>query len=76
MEAYKFETKIMKNGMIQIPTFEKYEDYEVEIFVVIKKRKKEKKKPNINLFFDKWEGTFSTVETDDIRYNEIMKKYK
>ena len=33
----------MKNEMIQISTFEKYEDYEVEIFVVIKKRKEKAK---------------------------------
>ena len=35
MEAYKFETMIQKDGIIQIPEIAKLENEKVEVFVVI-----------------------------------------
>ena len=34
------------------------------------------KKKAINDFFEKWGGFFSTEETDDVKYNYLMEKYK
>lgn len=84
MEAYKFETRIPENGIFHIPEISKYNDREVEIIVMLKPQKKvittkpektvEEKTKLIDDFFAKWSGKFSTVETDDVRYNALMEK--
>ena len=77
MEVYKFETRIEKQGIIQLPKLNKYEGYEVEVVVVLKPKKKTaQNKQSIDVFFKKWEGAFSSVRTEDARYNAIMKKHQ
>ncbi len=34
MEAYKFETTVLENGIIKVPQFEKYTNRKIEVFVV------------------------------------------
>jgi len=77
MEAYKFETQIEKNGIIQLPKLDRYEGYDVEVMVVLKSRNtRTPKKQSIEAFFEKWKGVFSSVQTEDIRYNAIMQKHR
>ncbi|MEN8122548.1 MAG: hypothetical protein ABFS35_19555 [Bacteroidota bacterium] len=77
MEAYKFETKVLENGIIKIPEISKYKNQEIEIIVMFKPiAKKAKQKKSIEEFFDKWGGYFSAIETNDERYNAIMDKHK
>ena len=77
MEAYKFETTVLENGMIRVPDFMKYKSKRVEVFLVFKPQKmQEKKEKAIEGFLDKWFGNFPEMETDDVRYNAIMEKYK
>lgn len=77
MEAYKFETTILENGVIKIPEISRYKNYEIEIIVMFKPYKKQTsiKKKSIDDFFEKWSGRFSKIETDDIRYNALMEKH-
>ncbi len=77
MEAYKFETTVLENGMIKIPQINKYANQKVEVFVVLKSTnivKSEQK--SIDEFLNKWSGFFSEVDTDDDKYNYLMEKYK
>lgn len=77
MEAYKFETTVLENGIIKIPQFNKFENKRVQIVITLKEPEKiTEKEKSLKEFFDKWGGFFSTVETDDIRYNYLMEKYK
>ncbi len=76
MEAYKFETKILENGIIKIPEISKYKNQEIEIIVMFKPiAKKKKEKKSIDDFFEEWSGRFAKIETDDVRYNALMKKH-
>ncbi len=77
MEAYKFATTVLENGVIKIPELKAYADQKVEVFVVIKP-KKNIKPANIAMddFFIKWAGAFSVAQTDDVKYNYLMEKYK
>ena len=34
MEAYKFATTVLENGIIKIPELEAYADQKVEVFIV------------------------------------------
>ncbi len=77
MEAYKFATTVLENGVLKIPELKDYADQKVEVFVVIKPKENSKQsKKTIDNFFSKWAGAFSIVQTDDIKYNYLMEKYK
>ena len=77
METYTFETMVAKHGIIKIPQLNKFENKRVQIVITLKETDKlAKKKKAINDFFEKWGGFFSTEETDDVRYNYLMEKYK
>lgn len=77
MEAYKFATTVLANGILKIPELKDYADQKVEVFVVLKTKK------NINPgnktmddFFVNWAGIFSITQTDDVKYNYLVEKYK
>lgn len=77
MEALKFNTKILENGIIQIPEFDLYKDQEIKIIVLFKNKPEtisQNKKP-IEDFFEKWSGHFNVIESDDIRYNALKEKH-
>lgn len=75
MEAYKFETIILENGMIQIPNFQKIKSKKVEVLLLFKTEKDEtNKEKEAEEFINKWFGYFPVIETDDIRYNAIIGK--
>ena len=77
METYKFATTVLKNGMIKIPELENYANQSIEVIVVLKPNKKQKNNSNlIDEFLSKWGGFFSTVKTDDDKYNYLIEKYK
>ena len=77
MEAYKFETIVLENGMIRVPEFEKYRNKRIEIFIVFKPEIKEKKsKITADEFLAKWTGFAKGVDAEDEKYDYLMEKYK
>jgi len=75
MEAYKFETTILENGMIQIPNFQKLKSKKVEVLILYKiENEPETKEKEAEEFINKWFGYFPIIDTDDIRYNAIISK--
>ena len=77
MEAFKFATTVLENGIIKIPELKDYADQKVEVFVVLKPKKPNKPgNKKMDDFFMKWGGIFSIAQTDDVKYNYLMEKYK
>ncbi len=77
MEAYKFETIIPENGMIQVPNYEKLRSKKVEVLLLLKPGKEENlEEYDIEAFVDNWFGYFPEIDTDDVRYNAIIGKEK
>lgn len=77
MEALKFVTKIGKHGIIKIPALESYANKKVDVIVTLKSEEKDKTtQNNIDDFLNKWAGFFSQVDTDDVKYNYLMEKYR
>ncbi len=79
MEAYKFETTILDNGMIQVPNYQKLKSKNVEVVLLIKQQPEvelKSKNQEIQEFVDKWYGFFPEIDIDDIRYNAILGNYK
>jgi hypothetical protein len=75
MEAFKFETTILENGMIKIPNFQKFKSKKVEVLILYKiENEQEIKENEAEEFINKWFGYFPVIETDDIRYNAIIGK--
>ncbi len=76
MEAYKFETTVLENGIIKVPQLDKYKNQQIEIFIVLKSQKKNKKqKVSTNEFLKKWTGFIPETNTEVDKYNYLMEKY-
>ena len=76
MEAYKFATTVLENGILKIPELSSYADQKVEVFVVLKPKKNLKTvNKKMDDFFVKWAGIFPIAQTDDVKYNYLMEKY-
>lgn len=77
MEALKFETTVLENGIIKISELKGYTDQKVEVFIILKPQKKGKgKEEAIDTFISQWSGFFSLIETNDLKYNYLIEKYK
>jgi hypothetical protein len=75
MQAYRFETRITKNGLIKIPLSNQLFDKEVEIIILPKQKKKTVKISSSN-FVTKWTGFLKNSDTDDLKFQYLSEKYK
>ena len=75
MRAFKFDTRISKDGTIQIPFTPSLFDTEVEITIVPKEEKKRVKKAN-RKFVEQWEGFLVSNDTDSSKFDYLSEKYK
>lgn len=77
MEAYKFETVIQENGVIQIPEISKFADHQAEIFIVVKPKPKPKAatQQTVNDFLDKWRGLLEELDPDELKDRYLQEKY-
>jgi hypothetical protein len=76
IHAYKFDTTILENGIIQIPEFKNYVNQEIEIFVIMKTETSMKKNLSANDFINKWAGFLSSSNVDDLKFQYLNEKYK
>ena len=77
MEAYKFETTVLENGMIKIPQFKEYTNRKIELFIILKPQIIEKKaEHSIDEFLDKWTGFAKGINADNEKLNYLTEKYK
>lgn len=77
MEAYKFETTVLENGMIRVPELEKYKNKHIEIFVIFKPEIYEDiPKISADEFLANWTGFAKGINAEDEKYNYLMEKYK
>ena len=79
MQAYRFETKISKDGKIQIPSYNHLIDKDVEVIILSKSVSKTKRNGVVK-FLNKWSGFLKSPDTDieieDAKYQYISEKYK
>lgn len=77
MEALKFETTVKENGILKIAALKEYRDQKVEVIVILKSKNKPLDKCAVlDDFFNQWSGYFPTIESVDLRYNQIMEKHR
>lgn len=77
MEAYKFETIVQENGVIQIPEIAKFAHQQIEVFIVVKldSLSETKKQQPIDHFLDKWKGVLKGVNPDELKTQYLQEKY-
>jgi len=75
MQAYRFETRISKKGVIQLPLDQELIDREVEIIILPKQELKPVKNASAD-FIEKWAGFLSNADIDDSKYEYLTNKYK
>ena len=75
MQAYRFETRITKNGLIQIPLSNQLFDKDVEIIILPKQKQKTAKLSSFD-FVNKWTGFLKDSNTDDLKFQYLSEKYK
>jgi hypothetical protein len=79
MQAYKFDTRVTKDGIISLPFILMLFDKEVEIIILPKTEvKKTKHKITPTEFVRKWSGVIKNIpenNSDDLQYEYLKKKY-
>lgn len=75
MQAYRFETKISKNGIIQIPLNTNLVDKEVEV-IILQKQAKSNKNMSSEKFIEKWAGFLQNNNTETTKFEYLSNKYK
>jgi predicted ATP-dependent Lon-type protease len=77
MEAYKFETTIQEDGVIQIPEMARWANQRVEVFLVISPSlvREAKTSPSITAFLDRWHGFLKGHDPDQLRAQYLQEKY-
>ncbi len=75
MKAYRFETKVSKTGIIQIPFTPDIFDKDVEV-IIVPKTDVTVIKQSAGDFVSKWAGFLASENTDDSKYSYLSEKYK
>jgi len=77
MQAYKFETIVQENGIIQIPEMAKLAHHEVDIFIVVRPKMNTptKKQQDIKNFLSKWRGFLKELDPDELKSQYLQEKY-
>ena len=75
MQAYRFETRITKNGLIQIPLSNQLFDKEVEI-IILPKQKQKTVRLSASDFVTKWTGFLKNSNSDELKFQYLSEKYK
>ncbi len=78
MEAYKFETTVLENGIIQIPEISQFANRPIELFIVVKQSEKQvdvRPTQTIEQFLEKWTGFLKGVNPDDVKRQYLQEKY-
>ncbi|HEY5536023.1 MAG TPA: hypothetical protein VIL99_13950 [Ignavibacteria bacterium] len=75
MQAYRFETRISKKGIIQLPFNQQLMDREVEIIILPKHNLKLSKNASFD-FVNKWAGFLGNINIEDLKFQYLSEKYK
>jgi hypothetical protein len=76
MEAYRFETKIQKDGTIRIPEISGLADRSVELFIVMKPSVTPRDAASrADHFLNKWTGVIQGADVDQIKKDYLQEKY-
>ena len=77
MQAYRFETRISKDGKIQIPSYNHLIDKDVEV-IILSKTGLKIKKITVGKFLNKWADFLKSpnIDIEDAKYQYLSEKYK
>jgi len=84
IQAYTFETTVLKDGIIRLPEIAGFTDYPAEVLVVIREpdRKPPERQPivarvqAVDGFLDKWTGFLKGGEPDESKWQYLTEKYQ
>lgn len=78
MDAYKFQTKILADGVIRLPEMSAFADQDVEVFVMLQPEAydKEKKQKAVETFLNTWVGILEEVDVDEAKFQYLKEKYE
>ncbi|MBD3324777.1 hypothetical protein GF339_09345 [candidate division KSB3 bacterium] len=80
VEAYKFESVVLEDGIIQIPEISQFAHRPVEVFIVFKqpdtRRVDAQKRQTMTQFLSKWTGFLKGVDPDDVKLEYLQEKYE
>jgi len=77
MQAYKFETTVQENGIIQIPEMAGLAHQQVEVFVVVSPSTEQETRPSqtVEAFLEKWRGFLEGFDLDELKLQYLQKKF-
>jgi hypothetical protein len=75
MQAFRFKTRVSKDGVIQLPLKNKFGNKEVEV-IILADQENRQEILSTSAFVDKWSGFLLNPDTDDSKYQYLSGKYK
>jgi hypothetical protein len=75
MQAFRFETRISKKGVIQLPLHKQLIDRDVEVIILPKQNLLPNKNASVE-FVNKWAGFLSNGNSEDEKFHYLNEKYK
>lgn len=75
MKAYRFETRVSKNGAVNLPFIPDFHNMDVEIIIILKRENYEIKTSGKE-FIAKWAGFLENDNREDSKLNYLIEKYK
>lgn len=77
MKAYKFETTVQENGVIQIPEISRLAHQQVEVFVVVSESTAQETEPmqSVAAFLKRWRGILKDLDADELKSQYLQEKY-
>lgn len=75
MKTLRFRAKVSKSGTIQLPSDASLNDKEVDV-IIVPKTKRIGKTMRATEFVEKWKGFLYPMDSNDSKFNYLMKKYK
>ena len=76
LQAFKFDTRILENGIIKIPDLENFVNKDIEVVVLLKPTQPARKKITAEEFITKWAGFINSDNPEDLKYEYLAEKYK
>lgn len=79
MEAYKFDTMVLENGLIKIPEISQFANRAIEVFIVLKQspiQTDTRKTQDMEQFLEKWTGFLKGSNPDEAKLHYLQDKYE
>ena len=76
MQNHIYETKVLENGILKIPEIKNIVNHKVKIILIDENENSKEETMAFKNFLKKWMGIIKGVDSEKLRFEYLMEKYK